>query len=67
MFHTILYLSKTEIKQKKEMIKKMAEKEKMTMKEILAKMKPEVDKEMHDAMDRDPNSMKNILKRGGRI
>ena len=33
------------------------------MKDILARMKPKADKEMQGAMKRDPNSMRNILKR----
>ena len=36
---------------------------KESMAEILARMKPQVDKEMREAMERDPSSMKSILKR----
>ena len=39
------------------------EEKKESMAEILARMKPQVDKEMQETMERDPNSMRNILKR----
>ena len=37
--------------------------EKKSMKEILRELKPIVDEELNAAMENDPNSMRNILKR----
>ena len=37
--------------------------EKKSMAELLAELKPQVDKECAETMDNDYNSMKNILKR----
>ena len=41
----------------------MSERKHESMEDILKRMKPKVDKEMSDAMDRDPNSMRNLLKK----
>jgi len=41
----------------------MSERKHESMGDILKRMKPKVDKEMSEAMDRDPNSMRNILKK----